>query len=263
MRIQTVRVDTLNELMDSLFEESWDPDIGRYRPRYAYRGLSDGGYPLETTLARLGGPYVKLERHLLRNFRKYAHRNVVERDSVWHWMTVAQHYGLPTRIMDWTFSPLVAMHFATANLEAYHLDGVIWAVNYVKVHQLLPPPLKRGLELEGANVFTVGMLSQLVTSLSELPKLAKKPFAIFFEPPSIDDRIVNQYAFFSTMSDPTARMDEWLGSHPGIGRKIIIPSDLKWEVRDKIDQSNVTERVLFPGLEGLSKWLKRLYSPKS
>lgn len=259
----TVRVSSLNELIESLFEDSWDPEIGRYRPRYAYRGLSDATYPLETTLMRLGGPYVKLERHLLRNFRKYAHRNVVERDSVWHWMTVAQHYGLPTRIMDWTYSPFVAMHFATANLDASHLDGGIWVVNYVKVHHLLPERLKCGLEVEGANVFTVEMLSELVVSLTELPKLSEDTFAIFFEPPSIDDRIVNQYAFFSTMSDPTSRMDRWLSGYPDLWKKIIIPAELKWEVRDKIDQANVTERVLFPGLEGLSRWLKRQYSPRA
>jgi len=47
----------------------------------------------------------------------------------------------------------------------------------------------------------------------------------------------------------------------GIARKIIIPASLKWEVRDKLDQANINERVLFPGLDGLSRWLKRHYSP--
>ena len=50
--------------------------------------------------------------------------------------------------------------------------------------------------------------------------------------------------------------------HPDIWRKIIIPADLKWELRDKLDQANISERVLFPGLDGLSSWLKRQYSPK-
>jgi hypothetical protein len=63
------------------------------------------------------------------------------------------------------------------------------------------------------------------------------------------------------MSSPTARLDEWLARHPQLFRRIIIPAGLKWEVRDKLDQTNITERVLFPGLDGLSRWLKRYYTP--
>ena len=64
------------------------------------------------------------------------------------------------------------------------------------------------------------------------------------------------------MSSPEARLDLWLAAHPQLFRRIIIPAELKWEIRDKLDQANVTERVLFPGLDGLSRWLKRYYSPR-
>src|SRR5215207_1622789 len=86
-----------------------------------FRGLARASYSNRSSLARLGPGFPALERHLTRNFRKYAHR---ERPgpTVWDWLSLAQHHGLPTRLIDWTFSPLVAAHFATAS--SAEEDGV-------------------------------------------------------------------------------------------------------------------------------------------
>jgi len=65
------------------------------------------------------------------------------------------------------------------------------------------------------------------------------------------------------MSNASLVMSRWLSDHPDLFYRIIIPAKLKWEIRDKLDQANITERVLFPGLDGLSSWLKRQYSPKT
>ncbi len=257
-----ITISSWNELQTELFAESWNEKLGRFRSKYAFRGLSDSNYKLESRLARHGGDFRKLEKHLLRNFKKYAHRSVVEKDSIWNWLSVAQHYGLPTRLLDWTYSPFVAMHFATADIDTFNVDGVIWAVNYVKTHNILPEKLSRKLEEEGANVFTVEMLFESIKSLTELEDLSSDPFILFFEPPSIDDRIVNQFAFFSMSSDSSVVLNSWLEDKMDFWRKIVIPAKLKWEIRDKLDQANITERVLFPGLDGLTKWLARHYSPK-
>ena len=99
-------------------------------------------------------------------------------------------------------------------------------------------------------------------TLQEFDHLSPDPFAIFFDPPALDDRITNQYALFSTMSSPDAILDQWLADKPDVYQRIIIPAELKWEVRDKLDLINITERVLFPGLDGLCGWLKRYYSPR-
>jgi hypothetical protein len=74
---------------------------------------------------------------------------------------------------------------------------------------------------------------------------------------------VNQYALFSVVSPAEARLDDWLEQHPDLGGRILIPAELKWEVRDKLDQANITERVLFPGLDGISRWLARYYTPRT
>jgi hypothetical protein len=116
---------------------------------------------------------------------------------------------------------------------------------------------------EGANVFTAEMIDRVARRRSELDHLAEDDdFVLFLEPPSFDDRIVNQYALFSLTSRPDLQLHDWLEHHPDIWRKVVIPAELKWEVRDKLDQANVTERVLFPGLDGLSRWLSRYYLPR-
>jgi len=73
-----VRAESWSDLQKLLFADSWDDQICRFRSRLAFRGLSDVEYPLATTLIRLGGDYAPLERHLMRNFKKYAHRSMVE-----------------------------------------------------------------------------------------------------------------------------------------------------------------------------------------
>jgi hypothetical protein len=70
---------------------------------------------------------------------------------------------------------------------------------------------------------------------------------------------VNQFALFSLMSSPDASLHDWLDAHPALATRVVVPARLKWEVRDKLDQANVNERVLFPGLDGLSRWLTRYY----
>ncbi|RIV22470.1 FRG domain-containing protein [Fibrisoma montanum] len=251
-------VSSWNELMNCLYEESWMADIQRFRSPYAFRGMPDDTYTLTTSLMRLGPGCSQFEGHLLRNFKKYATRDVLEHDSFWHWLAVAQHHGLPTRLMDWTFSPLVALHFVTSDPILFDRDGAVWCINYKKVHQFLPESLTSTLHQEGADVFTVELLND-IQSLEEFDRLSEEKFALFFEPPSIDDRIVNQYALFSVVSSPELPLDEWLDSHDDMYRKIIIPAGLKWEIRDKLDQANINERVLFPGLDGLSSWLRRQY----
>jgi hypothetical protein len=260
--VSSVRVRDWSELQQVLFEDAWQPEIRRFRSRRAYRGLTDESYGLETTLQRLGGDYVRLERHLLRNFVKYAARTVDHGSSVWHWLSVAQHHGLPTRLLDWTFSPLVALHFATADVDRFDRDGVVWAVSYVDAHARLPSPLRRALEVEGANVFTVELLAAVARDLGDLARLSEAPFALFLEPPSLDDRIVNQHALFSVLSDAASSFDVWAADSEVPCRKIVIPAELKWEIRDKLDQSNLTERVFMTGLDGLSRWLKRQYTPR-
>jgi hypothetical protein len=154
------------------------------------------------------------------------------------------------------------LHFATEDPDTFDQDGVVWCVNFVEANKLIPAKLQRILREEASDTFTVEMLAGFQT-LRRFDALARDPFVVFLEPPAVDRRILNQFALFSLMSDPASRFDDWLHDHQSLCRRVVIPAALKWEIRDQLDQANVNERVLFPGLDGLSRWLARYYTPRA
>src|SRR4051794_29736747 len=191
-----VAMETVNSWRE-LDEAIADPGFGRHEHRVhstlVFRGLARSSYSNVSSLARLSGEFDQLERHLIRNFRKYAHREAPG-PTMWDWLSLAQHHGLPTRLLDWTFSPLVALHFATASWPDD--DAVLLAVDCAGAHALLPGSLRPARGREGAPVFTTEMLAAQAADLEEFDEHGRgeDPCVLFFEPPSLDERIVNQAA---------------------------------------------------------------------
>ena len=258
--MQEHRAASWLELQELLFADTWNDRLGLFRSSFAYRGCSAADAPLTSGLLRLGGDD-ELERQLMRAFRKYATQDAVPHDTAWDWLALGQHHGLPTRLLDWTYSPYVALHFATQNRAKYDRDGAVWCINYVRAHERLPGPLRDVLAGEGADLFTTELLARAAPELRDLTRYGDD-FVLFVEPPSFDSRIVNQYALFSVVAHADAALDDWVRRHEDMAARVVIPAELKWEVRDKLDQANITERVLFPGLDGLSRWLARYYAPR-
>jgi hypothetical protein len=217
------RPQTWTNLLDQLYEGAWNHDLQRFRSPFVFRGLASIDHDLSNSLVRLAGGRIDittLELSLLRNFRKYAHAEASDGvDSVWHWLAVAQHHGLPTRLMDWTFSPLVALHFATEHHGQYGVDGQVCCVNMVQAHKQLPRKLRSVLEEEHSDTLTVEMLSDFPT-LDAFDSLSKESFVAFIEPPSLDARILNQFALFSLMSSPAGCLDDWMRAHPELCRNL-------------------------------------------
>src|SRR3954454_17942925 len=209
-------IDSWRELDDAIAS----PGIGSHEHRVhstlVFRGLARSSYRNVSSLARLSGEYSKLERHLIRTFRKYAHREAPG-PTTWDWLSLAQHHGLPTRLLDWTFSPLGALHFATASWPDD--EALLLAVDCEGAHEQLPPTLRAQYEREGSLVFTTNMLAEHAPDLEAFDDLSDAdPFVVFFEPPSLDERIVNQAAVLSALSDPRCHMEDWLQAQPELWR---------------------------------------------
>jgi len=260
--IPSVEVKDWQQLLTELYRDAWDESIGRYRTSYVFRGADALGRELQPGLLKLvgkNGRAGKIEKHLLRNFRKYATGEFRGGASDWHWLTFAQHHGLPTRLLDWTFSPLIAAHFATDDVSCNDRDAAIWCIDPRNTNKLLPPKLRHIAAHEGADLFTAEMLEEAAESLSTFDKLFPEPGILFLEPPSIDVRIANQFALFSVASAPDLDLNAWLEAHAGVARRIVIPAAAKQEIRDKLDQAGLTERLIYPGADGLARWLARYY----
>lgn len=86
---------------------------------------------------------------------------------------------------------------------------------------------------------------------------------IIWEPPSLDARIANQCGLLSLANSPSISQHKFLdrsaAQSSNLVKKIIIKSKAKSQIRDMLDQNNISERTLFPGMPGLSQWLKRYY----
>lgn len=253
--------------MDFIGEQQYRPELDRYRCHYLYRGMPDASFKLETSLCRNCKSMQKeLEPHILRNFTKYAAlEDPTIENSVWRQMILGQHHSLPTRLLDWSHSSLIALQFAVTenNLDEMNdHDCMIWRIDMPEIHSKLPENYRRELSREGTTIFTVDMLTNVASSLSLYDVDMGDSNMCIVEPPSIDPRIVNQYSFFSVVPMGITDVEDFLEKYTENSVKYIIDKDLRWRIRDILDHLNISERIVYPGLDGLSKWLGRHYYVK-
>lgn len=265
-----VRVETvtdIDKILELMTEQKFDNGIQRYRSSYLYRGLPNQDYCLMTSLQRnCKNKQGDIEGSILRNFTKYAaieDPQLIE--SIWRQLIIGQHHGLPTRLLDWTYSLLVGLHFATSGEDLSCMDqhdGVLWKIDIEEINSLLPSKYKDVLASEKAYLFTVDMLIDLVNDLDKYDNDMGEKSMVLLEPPSIDQRIINQYSYFSIIPKKVLDIEAFLNDNTSNTVKYIIDKNIRWQIRDILDQMNINERVVYPGLDGLSAWLKRHYYVK-
>ena len=257
--MREVIIKSWDELHTAVFEDVWDPAILRYRNNRIFRGMSDAQWALTPSLNRACPHDLGLEKMILRSFQKYGYAELQNCASFWEIVAMGQQFGLPTRLLDWTYSPLVAAHFATEDVSAYDRDGVIWCIDMADVNDHLPAVLRNKLREQKGVIFTRDILDEVAKNFDALRAYSKRPFALFFEPASTVNRIANQYALFSVVSDPAVTLLDLPESEHFT--RIVIDHKAKLEIRDKLDYINISERMIYPGLDGICKWIARRYAP--
>lgn len=271
--IKEIHVKNWNELISTLHSNNivqHQPYEGNhYRSPYLFRGMDDARWELQTSLERLPRQQTAntrlLESSLIRSFRKYANAGAFDEKSEWYVLAVAQHNGLPTRCLDWTSSPLVATHFACGNEVHKNSDGAIWCLHSGILRDINIDNNTKQKNLTGvAWLYDTRLLEKDYQTINELDAThIDGDMMLLWEPPSLDARIANQSGLFSIMNSCNlSHMDflkSYINKYPDLLIKIIIDSSMKSEAREMLDQNNISEKTLFPGLPGLCSWLRRYY----
>lgn len=198
-------------------------------PRWVFRGHAQD-WPLRPTIGRNANRYrPDTEAKLLSEFKRLArpymsYANVM---TEWDWLFVAQHHGLPTRLLDWTVNPLVAAYFACHASARGKRDGKVIAIE--TRHSGL-------IDVEGR----------------------KDPLSIertaFVYPSSVASRIVAQRGLFSVHVEPTK---PW--RVPNQREAFTIPADSKSEFMRLLMDFGIDAHLLMADLDGLTSTLKTKY----
>ena len=264
MSIREVVITSLAELIEQLTPREPDPVTGKRRDSGIYRGDTDARRGLLTSLDRLGGvspAHSKgdLEEHILRNFIRYSRPHFdPPPTNEWELLFAAQHHGLPTRLLDWSYSPLVSAHFATA--LPGDRDRALWRLEWQPVHRTFGFP-ELALLIEDLERFCAPDDDYSPWDLFAR-EAGARPFACMLEPPSLDARIIAQSAVFTLCSDKTQPFDTFLERH-GLAHALtryVIPAAEVPRVRDQLDLVGMDERRLFPDLDGVAARMRRYYS---
>ncbi|MEI8656429.1 MULTISPECIES: FRG domain-containing protein [Gammaproteobacteria] len=207
--------------------------------RYYFRGVSKSYYELLPSLGRshdVTGYYD--EQRMLREFKgqALAYINKIPSND-WEWLALAQHHGLPTRLLDWTTNPLVALYFAVKDdieiSEREKADGYDGSsAFYFMIYKT--PPLditKFGSPIEYAEQHQHGM----------------------FWPPHTTPRIKAQSGVLTVQVDPNSPF-----SYGSRLEKYIIPHDLRIKFRKILNAYGVNDSSMFPDLDGLASHLKNI-----
>ena len=183
-------------------------------------------------------------------------RQVAQHYSDWEWYHLMQHYGLPTRLLDWTESALVGLYFALQTSEKSR-QPCVWVLN----------PYWLSFKSVNQRIIFHSDAAPQVNQDADLPdrylynsyNLPENPIAI--APPYINQRITAQRSVFTLHgSDQTPLNRLWEGEQDKYLAQMLISLEDRDNMMDQVYLCGFTESVIFPDLEGLSRELRREYS---
>ncbi len=195
-----------------------------------FRGQAQD-WPLIPTIGRLNinllDGLLEVENGVVELLQKYGYPYFNDNVNTYSdWILHAQHYGLPTRLLDFTSNPLKALYFAVEDSNSNH-NGVVWALDEFGQHKF--PSL-------------------------ELNKVE------FYTPAHINNRIIAQESMFAVFplkkdTEKIIPLEQNLEDYRFF-QKILIPSEAKIKIKEELSTLGINKMSVYPGIEGIVEKIK-------
>lgn len=224
--------------------------------------------------------YADSEFKVLESFRKSASAFLPSTLSygTFSLMQYAQHYGVPTRLLDFTTSPLTALHFCCKSKN--DTDGVLWIMNVTNFKKWTvagidgTDPLYGDPKNWSCERMINNVMEEVTDDINLYEGFVKVHRPIFFLPTYIDSRMSGQASCFLVWGwnhnalETMVEQNNWMDSDvDSMGEKdeddqrflakIIIPKEHKRSILNELDMIGVNEKAIFPGLDGIGQYLER------
>lgn len=175
----------------------------------------------------------------------------------WDLYFLMQHYGAPTRLLDWTESPAIALYFAVRDNPG-HYDSAVWMLDPYELNKLVIK--KNEVISPGAQGVNKKDIERVLPWLPE--RWSKKdppdwPLAIF--PTHIARRISSQKSCFTIHGKQEQGFSKFSAGAKPCLKKIIIPGHVVRETRLALQDYGIDDTTIFPDLEGLGRALVTSY----
>ena len=251
---------------------------------WCFRGQREASWFLDTSLDR--GVHVvysghddqsgyhfsghfKLDRkteqgELLLKFKQQAHHHFSQlpaADDLASWLALMQHHGVPTRLLDWTASPHVALYFAEAEEPREHSDpcSAVWAIDRdwlrAKADELLGPAILPVTQADAVS---------RTEGANRLLGQAEKSLIVEIAPAMMSARMEAQQGILLCKLRHEATFNQMLMrmmTHPDVEerpviRKLEVARQLRMDSLYRLREMNIHSASLFPGIDGFGQMLK-------